>query len=139
VNTQSIQLNYAFVWRRVPNSQQQTISEFQTFAKSAMASKLLAPEFRHYGIAAAALHFRDIGEHKLALDTFANPDYRPDFEGMDDWHRKDFLNDLRLIAKDAGCLDAAQISKEWACQQAQPLRCELAAKRACEVMTAGPQ
>jgi hypothetical protein len=78
-----------------------------------------------------ALQFRSVGEFDLALQTLANPDYKRDLSVLGEAARKDFAQDLLLIATDAGCLKTASGTAGDLCHANPIKKCQLAVERYC--------
>lgn len=123
-------LNLAFTMKRVASLQTETIETFSHVVRDALASNLLDEEFRHYAVASAALYFRSVGKHQLAMETLANPSYQPDVASWDAARQADFANDLWLIGADAGCAT----ERDQLCDTDAHARCPQLAKRYCEII-----
>lgn len=123
-------LNLAFTMKRVASLQTETIETFSHVVRDALASNLLDEEFRHYAVASAALYFRSVGKHQLAMETLANPSYQPDVASWDAARQADFANDLWLIGADAGCAT----ERDQLCDSDAHARCPQLAKRYCEII-----
>ena len=122
-------LNLAFTMKRVASMQTETIETFSQVVRDVLASNLLDEEFRHYAVASAALYFRSVGQHQLAMDALANQNYRPEVASWDDARRADFANDLWLIGADAGCAT----EREQLCNPDARARCPQLVQRYCEI------
>jgi eukaryotic-like serine/threonine-protein kinase len=119
--------NVAVTLKSIKDAKAETIAEFKELVGNVMASQVVADDFRHYTIASAALYFREIGEFNLALDTLAHSNYKRDLTVLSEVSRKDFAQDLLLIATDAGCV----IKPGTLCYADPSEKCQLAVERYC--------
>lgn len=127
-------LNLALTLKRLPDRQAETIEMYRSLLTPLLSSEIVDSAFRHYALASAALYFRSVGLHQLALETISHPSYKPDTSVWSAEQRADFANDLFLIANDAGCLMLAN-SPAQLCysNSAVTSQCLPATKRYCEL------